>query len=439
MNIEDIKIKVKNIEKSSLKAIQNNEKFVDVIKAPPGSGKTRLLISIAYQCYKKGMKVAIATQTNTQADDICKRITEKIKNINLYRYISSGYRNDEIKHLFINRTKYIEAKNFIVVGTSAKWGATDVNITFDICFVEEAWQLSWSNFILLDQVSHSFILIGDPGQIPPVVAVDISRWATSKIPPYKSAPEIIIKSQGLEDSLHNLPATWRLPKDTADVIKNFYDFDFIATAEKDSRILKPMKKRSSSKIANSFHNFSKGSIMGLTIKTPRHGPPLEKDMAVVRTVIETIQELFACEPIVYIDGENEKLTPNDIGIVATHRIMVTSIKLALPLIYKDSIQVDTPERWQGLQKKVMIIVHPLSGNINLSSFDLETGRLCVMASRHRVGLIIVSRDHVKTTLEDYYPVADQPFYEYDISGQGHYLNSEFWNSIYRKDMIVKVA
>ena len=36
-------------------------------------------------------------------------------------------------------------------------------------FVEEAWQMAWADFMLLGQVAPRFVLIGDPGQIPPVV------------------------------------------------------------------------------------------------------------------------------------------------------------------------------------------------------------------------------------------------------------------------------
>ena len=70
--------------------------------------------------------------------------------------------------------------------------------------------------------------------------------------------------------------------------------------------------------------------------------------------------------------------------------------MALRLDKKMSeVSVDTPERWQGLECKVMVMVHPLSGVVRPSAFDLETGRLCVMASRHKAGLLVVTRDHLE--------------------------------------------
>jgi hypothetical protein len=40
----------------------------------------------------------------------------------------------------------------------------------------------WADFMLLGQVAERFVLIGDPGQISPVVSVNVSRWETSPRP-----------------------------------------------------------------------------------------------------------------------------------------------------------------------------------------------------------------------------------------------------------------
>ena len=84
---------------------------------------------------------------------------------------------------------------------------------------------------------------------------------------------------------------------------------------------------------------------------------------------------------------------------------------------------------QGLERRVMVVVHPLSGVSQPSAFDLETGRLCVMASRHQVGLVIVSRDHLTDTLDTHLPTADQAVGRADVSGRGHHQNWTFWNTL----------
>lgn len=93
------------------------------------------------------------------------------------------------------------------------------------------------------------------------------------------------------------------------------------------------------------------------------------------------------------------------------------------------VPVDTPERWQGLEHKVMLAVHPLSGVTEPRAFDLSTGRLCVTTSRHRVGLVVVSREHVGATLEGYLPVADQAVSRPDVTGRGHAQHLAAWRGL----------
>jgi hypothetical protein len=50
------------------------------------------------------------------------------------------------------------------------------------------------NFMLCGQIAERFVLIGDPGQIPPVVALDVSRRETSPRAPHVAAPKIVLTS-----------------------------------------------------------------------------------------------------------------------------------------------------------------------------------------------------------------------------------------------------
>jgi len=82
------------------------------------------------------------------------------------------------------------------------------------------------------------------------------------------------------------------------------------------------------------------------------------------------------------------------------------------------------------------MVHPLSGVVTPSDFDLETGRLCVMASRHQAGLIILTRDHLSETLEDFLPRAEQAVGRPDVAGRGHDRNLRFWRELEKTNRIV---
>jgi hypothetical protein len=122
--------------------------------------------------------------------------------------------------------------------------------------------------------------------------------------------------------------------------------------------------------------------------------------------------------------------------------MNSAIHLALPAKTRDprlGIRVDTPERWQGLERKVIILVHPLSGVVRPSAFDLETGRLCVMASRHRAGMVVVSRDHVPAMLDSCFPGAEQAVGHPDVTGRGHSQHVRFWETLAGKECVIVCA
>ena len=128
-----------------------------------------------------------------------------------------------------------------------------------------------------------------------------------------------------------------------------------------------------------------GSVIGLTLPTPAGGPPLEEDDEVASLAVDAVRTILQCQPTYRMDagGRPVSLNPADIGLCATHHVMNAEIALRLDKKLSD-VEIDTPERWQGLERKVMVVVHPLSGVVRPSEFDLATGRLCVMAPATRL-------------------------------------------------------
>ncbi len=48
-----------------------------------------------------------------------------------------------------------------------------------------------------------------------------------------------------------------------------------------------------------------------------------------------------------------------------------------------------------------VVLHPLSGRPDATAFHLETGRLCVLASRHRHACVVVCREGVADLLDEH--------------------------------------
>jgi hypothetical protein len=406
-----------------------------VVKAPPGSGKTHTLIEVLSALRINDMQMAVAAQTNNQADDICRRWAIEHPQVLVVRFSSNALSAPDdfpASVMWVTDKTELPTGPGVTVATTAKWSLTDFAAPYDLLAIDEAWQMSWADLMQCASVSDKFLMIGDPGQIPPVVPIDVRRWETSPRAPHEAAPEVILSEPTLDSVrfLGSLPACRRLPNEAVDFVKPFYDFDFEAYVPAGARGLE---------VSNGWgESLSTGRPLALTIPTPSNGPPIEVDREMAAAVAKVVGELLTGGAVVRLDDEKRRLTPSDVGVTSSHRAMNAALTVALGS-WASQIRIDTPERWQGLERPLMIAVHPLSGVSDPSAFDLETGRLCVMASRHQAGLIVLTRDHIGETLRNYVPKAEQPPGRPDVVGRGHDAHLKFWGLLEATENVVPLS
>lgn len=410
---------------------------VAVVKAPPGSGKTLLLCELVTHLLPSA-RIAVATQTRSQANDLCARLAR-----DGHRPVRFTKEGDSFPGLpptvsIVSSSKELPRGATVVVATTKKWAAVTINATFDVLLVDEAWQMPWSDFMPLSRIAGRFVLVGDPGQIPPTVTIDTSRWETSPFAPHRSTPEVVQTSDA-NPLVTELPASRRLPHDTVELIQPFYDFAFGSWARPADRAV-VMKRRARTEIDTALDQLASGSMMALTLPTADFVPEVDNEL--VALTVEAVASLLERGTQVQMtdqpDGPTRGLVPGSVGVSSTHRSTNEALARRLAAAGLANVKVDTPERWQGLQCDVMFALHPLSGVLNPSAFDLETGRLCVMASRHRGGLVLVSRDHVGETLEKTLPMADHAVGREDVSGRGLELHTQFWRALQVDRRVVTV-
>ena len=409
-------------------------KKVFLVKAPPGSGKTTLLLGVLRELQAKGKRLAVGTQTNSQADDLCERWV-RFGLGPITRLVSGS--DDAVRSSGIavcTSADDLPSGSCIVVANTKKWAWTQDVDPFDILFVDEAWQMSWADFAALPHVADTFMLIGDPGQIQPIVTVDTSRWEVAPVGPHRAAPEVLIE-RGI-GKVEAIDHTWRLPFDTTGLVKGFYDFDFSAKVRSgDRRLLVEPKQRGP--IADLLVRSADASVVAATRSMPAGGTVSDDDPELAMDVATVVDAILRAKARIEIDGVATDIDPGRIGVVATHRVMLSSIRDRLSNLAHD-VMLETPERWQGLERPVMVAVHPLSATTSPSEFDLATGRLCVMASRHKVALLLLSRDHVPATLLENRPEATQAPSRPDEVGRGHARHVDFWRSIENAGHVVKL-
>jgi hypothetical protein len=416
---------------------------LSVVKAPPGSGKTYTLLQvISHWVDAERMRVAVGTQTNAQALDVANRFAEDHPEIPVTLWLkSSGAEpaglNPRVR--MVRKADEVPDHPCVVIATISKYGYATTHNPFDVLAIDEAWQMPWEAFMATAPVSKRFMMIGDPGQIPPVVRIEPKRWETASRAPHLPAPQVVANDPELSAQTFwgALPACRRLPHESVKWIKGFYDFDFEAYAPAGKRGLRI--SGATQLDSRVLELLSKSEPIGIQISTPENGPPLELDKVLARTILSFTHELIESGTEICDNDQGvwRKLLPQDVGISATHRVLNAEITRGLkPEYRRDGLRVETPERWQGLQRPVMIIAHPLSGVIRPSGFDLDPGRLCVMASRHQSALFIFSRDHLLQTLSEYIPAAEQSLGRPDYVGYGLQANRLFWNGLHAANRVI---
>jgi hypothetical protein len=102
------------------------------------------------------------------------------------------------------------------------------------------------------------------------------------------------------------------------------------------------------------------------------------------------------------DGVPVTVTPEMIGVACAHRAQVHAVRERLGPGLRD-VFVETANRYQGIERALMFVQHPLSGRADATNFHLDAGRLCVLLSRHRVACWVFGREGIRQQLRRYAP------------------------------------
>lgn len=214
----------------------------------------------------------------------------------------------------------------------------------DVLIVDEAYQCDSGSVAFAGANATHVVLVGDSGQIGPVVKIeDRTALGVGGL----RAPDAFLTIEST--ARFCLPYTWRFGQETVDIIAPFYDFEF--TSKADPCI-----------------------IENVTIKDLSSPVSLE----LLDTVHDKVRTLIG----------NKAGT---IGVVATRNEQVGGLAARLG----DMAIVGTADGLQGQEFDCVIAVDPFIGANVLSDHALETGRLCVMLSRHRRRLIFVTTSHMR--------------------------------------------
>jgi hypothetical protein len=335
-----------------------------IVQGPPGTGKTSGLLKkyIARQYQFNDDRILILSFTNRAVDEICGCL--KKADIPYIRTGNSQEVDEELLGNIISGKDYRQIHAILrdnriwvaTVSSCAGWLPDMLRlVSFDQLIVDEASQIVENSILGIVSKVKKTILIGDQNQLPPITAMSDHGFRFShprlKDLCYDNYSQSLLERltrvctrNGWQHANSMLRHHFRMHEDIAALIQHYYQGRLISSLPQQKEILPP-------------HSNVLLASRVIWIDCPRTTTPYY-DAFQVKLVCHLL-DLFQKEAIIQDYS-------TDIGIVAPYRAMIHAIFQELKEKQK-AITVDTVERFQGSERKNMILTLPIHDNSSLSS------------------------------------------------------------------------
>ena len=381
-----------------------------VVDSPPGAGKSTLVVRAATQIAGGGEPVMVVAQTNEQVDDLVDRVAREAPAVRVGRLSSKDYvPTARVAHANVTVAGRVADLHHpqITIGTAAKW-LHIADGPWPWAIVDEAYQMRSD---LLLRVAPRFaraLFVGDPGQLDPFTVTDVERWTGLPWDPTQSAVATMLRNNP-DLPVHQLPLSWRLSASAAPPVSAaFYPFTGFraATAAGQRRLI--YRTRGLGGPVDETVERAARTGWALHELPARH--TLRTDSEAVEAIADLALRVLQRGAVAFSERGPQELpvTADRVAVGAAHRDQVAAIRRVLNGRGLAAVRVDTANRLQGSEFDVVLVLHPLSGRRDATAFHLESGRLCVLTSRHRHACIVVARGGIQNLL-DAHP-SDEPMH-----------------------------
>jgi hypothetical protein len=331
---------------------------VTVVKSPPGAGKTTLVVDVVRQLVQRAaLTVWVVAPNNNQVAALANRLTGALQP-NSVLVLAKKIRPDDVPDAIISgdRERATQlAERHVRVCTIAR--AMMDPPRCDVLVVDEAYQATHLQVRSAMANADQVLLVGDPGQIGPVITVRTDQFA-GPTAPHLRAPDVFERHD--DATVLSLPYTYRFGPRTAAALAPLYDFAFSSARPPRSVVGPP--ELDAVQVDDVDGNIDE-DLLGAVVQRAR---------SLIGRVIDA-------------DGELLPLAQDEVAVVASHNAQVSLLRGMLAEAKCPDITVGTADKLQGGQWEAIVALDPLAGGVQ-GSHATSPGRLCVMASRHRAHL-----------------------------------------------------
>jgi hypothetical protein len=346
----------------------------------------------------------VVAQTNEQVDDLISRLAAASPALPVGRLSAVDYVPSE--RVTAHPSCRVGAKvgelgsPAVTIGTAAKW-ATVTEGTWPWAIIDEAYQMRSDALLRVAPRFARALFVGDPGQLDPFSTVEVDRWTGLSWDPMQSAVAVLLRHNPTLP-VHRLPVSWRLPASAAPVVAAaFYPFTGFRSGTGPADRLLSFGKPPASDL-DTVLDAAAATGWGLHELPSRF--TVRTDAEAAAACAELAARALFRSPETVSESGTAPLTPDRVAIGAAHRDQVAAIRSCLPPSAA-GVTVDTANRLQGREYDLTVVLHPLSGRQDATAFHLESGRLCVLTSRHRHACVVVARAGIADLL-DAHPSAE---------------------------------
>ena len=342
---------------------------ITVVKSPPGGGKTEMIVTVAaHLANRLGLSFVIGVARKEQGIALSHRLIQQIdpdrvvvtlngvdQSLLPYGVLTSAVRGSK------------SGKGTVSVRTIASLKMSRMEEQ-RLLLIDEAYQSTWEQVASAASSFAQIVMVGDPGQIGPVVRTDTSAYERLSKPPHHPAPVVFERHESA--GTLSVDKTYRLGQESVDAIAPLYDFPF--TSGRPQRTLTNHKGRVLAEIEHIAH------------------PEVDRseDVDLMWAVTHRAASLVGCiQESVERDGSvtERALDQSDVAVVVALNAQVSIVSGMLASLDMDEITVGTADRLQGGEWAAVVALDPTAGG-GAAEHNLSLGRLCVMASRHTTHL-----------------------------------------------------
>ena len=436
----------RNARRRVLETVLHENQPALCVNSPPGAGKTALVEAVTATAVQHfGLRVGVVAPRVEQIYDIVRRLVTNYTPMRI-ELLHSADRPPpaaltSLGIRAVTRASTLANGPGVVIATAAKLVHAVPDLIpngFDLLTCDEAYQLPWKEFAAFCHLARRRLLVGDPGQLPPLVRAELARFEAARHKVHWPVPKELMR---LHPDLPriDLPTTWRLPQDTVEFVQpSFYtDLPFGSGAPVGERRITYTAAGMGDPIDAALDQLAGGASMVGIVLPPRALELDDVDDEVAELAAHVIARLLA-RGVEW--RSRRRLTEDDIGYVDAHVASGAAVRERLRGAgIGRALMTDTPEIWQGLQRPIMVAKHTLSGTSRFDGFSLEPGRLCVMTSRHQLACIIVGRDGVGEALERHqHNCADRPSGADNPEWLGWRAHTTLWSMLEANGRLVRV-